>query len=49
MSYGRRWEGAAALVIASLVAACTALPPRAPADPAQSAPAFAARRLEGRL
>jgi len=49
MSYGRRWEGAAALVIASLVAACTALPPRAPADPAQSAQAFAARRLDGSL
>jgi len=35
--------------MASWLAACTALPPRAPADPAHSAQAFAARRLDGSL
>jgi outer membrane protein TolC len=37
------------LLSAALVAACAALPPRAPADLRKDADAFAARRLEGTL
>ena len=42
-------QPAAALAMALLLGACTALPPRAPVDPAQSAQAFAARRLDANL
>jgi cobalt-zinc-cadmium efflux system outer membrane protein len=49
MNSTRRWPHAAALAMASCLGACTALPPRVPADPAQTAQAFAARRLDGTL
>jgi len=35
--------------MASCLGACTALPPRAPADPAHDAQSFAARRLDGSM
>jgi outer membrane protein TolC len=40
-----RWRYGAAL-LAALLGACSALPPRTPADPAHTAEVFAARRLE---
>jgi cobalt-zinc-cadmium efflux system outer membrane protein len=49
MSSRRRWPRAAALAMASCLGACATLPPRVPADPAHSAQAFAARRLDGNL
>jgi outer membrane protein, heavy metal efflux system len=47
MTVKRRGWPAATLVVASCLAACATLPPRAPADPSHDAEAFAARRLNG--